>query len=218
MNPEFQEFFHTVKENSDDESFGHGSDHHLRSGIERPPVHPRPTFPASGLAYYHDNQHPSVYTENFAGFGSHGAHLPKSRPDPLPVNHGATSSNPIHPMYNQSPLYFSDATARFPPYTENHFNQKNLAVQIESALANDYDGSSASSYQATPRGSLILDSRIGRDLPPLPPIPSQPGEISPFANPRSEPAPNLGSRFKNDLHRSTNTVSYGDKETYYGYS
>ena len=179
-----------------------------------------PNFSSSGSAYNRDNRNPSVYTENFAGFGSHGNHLPKSRSDPNRVSRGATSPKSIHLVYK---LPSVDAPVPFHPYTDQHFDQQNLprlVVRNESALANDYAGSrsSASFYEATPRGSLILDSRNDRDLPPLPPIPSQSGEVSPFADPRSEPAPSLGPRSKNVRHRSTNTVGFGNEDAYDGYS
>lgn len=108
------------------------------------------------------------------------------------------------------PLSSEDASSPLPPYTEQHFDQQDLprpVVQNEKrALASRYG---VSPYQAAPhvdvevpRGSPNSESED--DLrPPLPPkpkellysggdLPSQSGEVSPFADPKSEPN-NVGS-------------------------
>ena len=123
------------------------------------------------------------------------------------------SSMPIHMM---PPLSSVDAPAPLPPYTEQHFDQQDLprlVVEKESAPANDHVKSSVSPNQVdpqvdleVPRGSPISEDR--GDPPPLPAkpkellngegdLPSQSGEVSPFADPKSEPPPNLRPGFVN---------------------
>lgn len=66
-------------------------------------------------------------------------------------------------------------------------------MQIESTLTNDYVGSSVLPYQAAPRGLPISASR--RDFPPKQKgdgdYRPQSGEVSPFADSKFEPTPNL---------------------------
>ena len=136
-------------------------------------------------------------------------------------------------MYKQPPLSSVDAPAPLPPYTEQHFDQQDLpklVVQNESEPANDYVRSSISPYQAAPRGSPISES--GSNLPPLPPkpkellysegdLPSQSGEVSPFADPKPEPPPNLRPGFTNvrrNLDSSTHTMNGSDEDAYGGIS
>lgn len=95
-------------------------------------------------------------------------------------------------------------------------------MQIESALANDYVGSSAPSYLAAPQGKPVSESKS--DPPPLPPKekeslrsegdpPPQSKEVSPFSDPKSEPLPILRPGFVNvrpSIH------SNGDRDAYEG--
>jgi hypothetical protein len=122
------------------------------------------------------------------------------------VNHATTSSKSIHPMYKPPPpLSSMDAPAPLPPYTEPHFDEQDLprlVVRNESAPANVYVESSASPYQASPHGVVEVPRRspTSESLPLLPPmpegllhsegnLPSQSGEVSPFADPISELRP-----------------------------
>ena len=123
-------------------------------------------------------------------------------------------------MYNkQPPLPSANVPVPYPTYYEHHFDQRDQAVQIGSALANDY---SASSYQATPQRKPISENK--NYLPPLPPkekeilrnegnLPSQSGEVSPFADVKSEPPASLRPGFIN-VRQSTHT--YGDGDAYEG--
>lgn len=126
-------------------------------------------------------------------------------------------------MYNPPISSSVDEPLPLPPYTEHHFDEQDLprlAVQNESAPANDYVGSSVSPYQSPPRGSPISESKS--DLPPLPPKPkelqysegdlsSQSGEVSPFVDPKREPPPVLRPGFidvrkrKNSSTHTTNS-------------
>lgn len=130
-------------------------------------------------------------------------------------------------MYKQPSLSSANAPASAPapapyrPYTGQHSDQRNLAAQIESALANDYNGSP---YQAVKQRIPVSVSESKSDLPPPPPPkekeifrsegdpPSQPEEVSPFADHKSEPPSSLRPGYVN-VRQSTHT--YGDGEGAY---
>ena len=181
----------------------------------------------SGFAYNRGNRRRSLYGENIAGVGSFGVHTPKSRPAPDPVKQGATFSKQVHLTYKQPPLSSADAPAPSHPYREQYSDKKDLpmlAVQIESALTDDYVESSAPSYKAAPRRKPVPE--IKSDLYPSHPpkrkeflhgeenLPSQSGEVSPFADPKPEPPPILRPGFVNVPKKSTHDYGYGDGGAY----
>ena len=134
-----------------------------------------------GPAYNGDNRRQSVFSENIAGVGSHGNHLPKPLPAPDRVHHGATSSTPIHLRLPLSP---ADVPVPLPPYIEQQ-KPPRLVVRNESPLSNNYVGSSVSPDQAA--------GRSGR-----PHIPRKPEALlweeefeDPFSDPQYEAPPGL---------------------------
>ena len=100
-------------------------------------------------------------------------------------------------------------------------------MQNESAPDDDYVSSNVSPYQADRRGSPILEESHRPPLPPKPrgllyndgELPSQSGEISVFADPRSEPPPSLRPRYLNVHNRSfdssTHTMNGSNVEDIY---